>query len=593
MKRVNREDQGTYSLVFPAGMSGEAKSLEEDRSWFINAVLVHVLILVIGLPSYLVYRVASPKIAYWRADRLARTAVVAMYSGNFAAAADEIERASVLSRDCLSLLRAQALYYSHFQNPQGLICWRRWMDSGQASRSDKLTFTRLAITCLRGDIARRVLKPLLLAEPTNPEILSLVSDIFALSGDSDQAISAMTDALTREPRNQSYEVRLGILEMHGRTESVRGRGKARLFGLISHLPGDRSGVARHLLLEGNLSGAEDRLLVQLLASTPSREPNLRENLIRLAVELRRNPTAVAAVLEEHLPVPRTHDVILQAGGLLSELRLHEAVLLLVPRSGAEKDRALAVLRLGALAATGKWDEMDHLLNSPDLPLPIPMRAIFKAGFAQSTGLDHEAPRMWQLAIGAAAGNPRYLEQIALRAEAWGAAEAAIQAWEQLLDYPMSSPQAARELLRLGAMWHHLPATLMALKRVIQIHPTEPRFRIQLALSQLVMEQEEDEARATLKELATGYSNDPTYCVASALSALRANSPVVAEEWISRPGIQWSNAPPLWRVIQVAALGNGFQRIRARDLARQIDVTRLSPPELELLTPWLPQPSRSR
>ena len=354
MKRLNPEDQGSYSLVFPEGLSNESDALKADRSWFINAVLVHLLILGLGLPGYFVYQFVIPKIAYWRADRLARTAAVAIGTGNFAVAADEIERASALSRDCPTLLRAQALYYSHFQNPQGLICWRRWMDSGRATRSDKLEFTRLAIACLRGDIARRVLKPLHLADPTDPEVLSLVSDIFALSGDSDQAISAMADALTRDPGNQGYEIRLGLLELRGRTEVVRSRGKARLFGLISHMPGDRSGVARHLLLEGNLSGSEDRLLVQLLAVGQNRQTYLREQLIRLAVELRRNPTAAASVLEEFLPAPRTHDVVIQAGGLLGELHLNEAVLLLVPRSGAEKDRALAILRLGALAATGQW-----------------------------------------------------------------------------------------------------------------------------------------------------------------------------------------------------------------------------------------------
>jgi hypothetical protein len=129
--------------------------------------------------------------------------------------------------------------------------------------------------------------------------------------------------------------------------------------------------------------------------------------------------------------------------------------------------------------------------------------------------------------------------------------------------------------------------------VIQLHPNEPRFRIQLALSQLMLEQDEDEAQATLKELAPRYSNDPTFCVASALAALRANSPVTAVDWISRPGIQWSNAPPVWRVIQVAALGRGYQRTRARDLARQLDTTKLSPMELELVYPWLPPVSTSR
>ena len=592
MKRPNPEARGKYSLVFPEGTSSELNAPEANRSWFFNIILVHLAVLCLGLPGYVVYRYVAPKVDHWRATRLAGMAIRAIQEKNYTVAADEIERASDLDRDCLTLLRAQAMYYSHFQNPQGLICWRRWVDAGMATREDKLTFTRLAIACLRSDIARSVLKPLHVADPADPEILSLVSDIFALAGDADQAISAMTDALTRDPRNQDYEIRLGVLELRHRTEAVRIRGKARLFGLISHINGDRSPVARYLLLDGNLSESEDHLLIQLLAISRNARPILSEELIRVAVELRRHPDSVGAVLDEMLPTPRTHELVVQAGHLFGELRLHQAVLQLVPRAGAGKDRALAVLRLGALAATAQWDEMDQLLNSPDLPLPIPMKAIFKAGHAQSSGLDHDAPRLWQLAIGAAAGNPRYLELIAVRAESWGAPESAIQAWVELLDFPHSSAQAARELLRLGALWHQLPATSLALRRVIQLHPNEPRFRIQLALSQLMLEQDEDQARATLKELAPRYANDPTYCVASALAALRANSPVVAVDWISRPGIQWSNAPPVWRVIQIASLGRGYQRTRARDLARQLDTTRLSPPELELVYPWLP-PTSSR
>ena len=593
MKRPNPESRGKYSLVFPEGNAAEFGAPEANRTWFFNVVLVHLLVICVGIPGYGLYRHFAPKVDHWRATRLAGVAIRALQQKDFAVAADEIERASELDRDCLTLLRAQAMYYSHFKNPQGLICWRRWVDAGLATREDKLAFTRLAIACLRSDIARSVLKPLHQADPADPEILSLVSDIFALAGDWDQAISAMTDALTRDSRNQDYEIRLGVLELRHRTEAVRLRGKARLFGLISHINGDRSLVARHLLLDGGLAESEDRLLVQLLSISRNAKPMTGEELIRVAVELRRHPDQVAAVLDEFLPAPRTHELVVQAGRLFGELRLHQAVLHLVPKAGAGKDRDLAVLRLGALAATAQWEEMDQLLNSPDLPLPIPMKALFKAGYAQSAGLDHDAPRLWQLAIGAAAGNPRYLELLAVRAESWGAPEAAIQAWVELLDFPLSAAQASRELLRLGALWHQLPATSLALRRVIQLHPNEPRFRIQLALSQLMLEQDEDQARATLKELAPRYAEDPTFCVASSLAALRANSPVVAVDWISRPGIQWSNAPPVWRVIQVAALGRGYQRTRARDLARQLDTTRLSPPELDLVYPWLPPSSASR
>jgi tetratricopeptide (TPR) repeat protein len=593
MKTPDREPKGNYSLVFPEGMGEASQANREDKGWLFHVFLAHLLILFIGYPGYLTYRWVRPKIDYWRAEKLAATAEVWMNRGDYNAAASELERASELSRDCLALLRAQALFHSHFKNPQGLICWRRWDDTGKASRADKLAFTRLALDCLRTDIARRVLKPLHVADPTDAEILSLVAEIFFLSGDTDQAVSAMQDALTRDPANQAYEFRLGQFELRGKTEAVRNSGKRRLFALISHIKEDRSPIARQLLLEGKLSPAEDRLLISLLDKSNHSTNSVGEQLIRLAVELRKNPLSIGPILNEFMPSPRTHEVIVEAAQLLGELGMYPAVLELVPKVGADRDRSLALLRLGALAGTGQWEEMERLLSTPDLPLSIPLRALFKAGVAQSAGLQKEAPRLWQLAMGAGSGNSRFLELLAVRAEAWGSPETAIAAWEQLLRDPLKTSQAARELLRLGAIWNDLPATIVALKRVIQLYPQEPRFRIQLALSQLMEEQEIDQARATLKELEPRSQNEPTFYIASALAALRFGSPEAAVDWVSRTNIVWSNAPPVWRVVQVAALGRGFQRTRARELARELDVTRLSPSEVELILPWLPTTSIAR
>jgi hypothetical protein len=108
-------------------------------------------------------------------------------------------------------------------------------------------------------------------------------------------------------------------------------------------------------------------------------------------------------LEEFMPSPRTHEVIVEAAQLLGELGMYPAVLELVPEVGADRDRSLALLRLGALAGTGQWEEMEQLLSTPDLPISIPLRALFKAGVAQSAGLQKEAPRLWQLAMGPGSG----------------------------------------------------------------------------------------------------------------------------------------------------------------------------------------------
>jgi predicted Zn-dependent protease len=191
-----------------------------------------------------------PKVDYWRAEKLAATAEVWMNRGDYNAAASELEQASELSRDCLALLRAQALFHSHFKNPQGLICWRRWDDTGKgkSGRQAGLHPARRWTAC-EPTSPRRVLKPLHVADPKDAEILSLVAEIF-LSGDMDQAVSAMQDALTRDPGNQAYEFRLGQFELRGKTEAVRTSGKRRLFALISHIKEDRSPIARQLLLEG-------------------------------------------------------------------------------------------------------------------------------------------------------------------------------------------------------------------------------------------------------------------------------------------------------------------------------------------------------
>jgi hypothetical protein len=112
----------------------------------------------------------------------------------------------------------------------------------------------------------------------------------------------------------------------------------------------------------------------------------------------------------------------------------------------------------------------------------------------------------------------------VRAEAWGSPETAIAAWEQLLRDPLKTSQAARELLRLGAIWNDLPATIVALKRVIQLYPQEPRFRIQLALSSSWRNRKSTQARTTLKELESSSQSEPNFCIASALAALRFGSP---------------------------------------------------------------------
>ncbi len=597
MKRKKTDAPGTFALAYPesadpTAFDEESEARKTDSGWFASVVMVHVVAGFIAYVAYLTWHAMAPHVNGWRADRIARTATASMAKGDYDAASSDIATAARLSLDRPAVLRAQAQFYSHYHDPHGLPYWRRWEESGAlAARADHISYARLALACLRTDIARQVLKPLHLADPNDPEVLALISEIFELDGDDEQAISAIRDALTRDPSNRHYEVQLATLEVRSSVPGEQTAGKARLFALMTHVAEDRGPIARLMLIEGHLNADEERLFGQLLG--PSRPNAPGEDLVRFAMQVRHDPTQIKAAMEEFLPVPRSVEVAVEAGRLLGALDLNRAVVELIPKTSAVRDRSLTLLRLGGLAACGRWDEMDQLLDVPDLPLPIAVKAIFRAGVAQYARQTHDAPRLWQLAANAVRGNAQYTELLAVRAEEWGAREPAIAAWEELLDEPLQAAHAARELLRLGALWHHLPATSVALRRVSQLHPLEPRFRLQLALSQLLLGHDENDARVTLKELEPVLREEPLYCVTAALAAVRASSPDAAADWISRPAIDWKAAPLAWRVVRVAALGISSQRSFARRVAEGIDVLKLSPSELDLISPWLADSSASR
>lgn len=544
-------------------------------------------LIILSRCAWLVFVPAQAALRAWRAEHYAKAAAAAMAEGDYRQAGPLVAAAVDLSPKRPSVLRAQAQFYSHSADPRGLTHWQMLADSGSATRADHLAHARAALALSRADQARAVLKPLHLADPKDPEVLALVSEVFALEGDNAQAISALRDALSRVPDNQDYERQVGALELRSPGAAEQTMGKARLLSLLAHARQHRWEIARLLVTEGRLTDSEETLLLRLL---DARGDDASEgNVIRLALALLHEPGRMAELLQQYLPPSaRDPETLRTAANLLGELGLYRAVVALVPHAAAVRDPALALLRLGALAATGEWTEMNRLLTNPALPLSAPAQAIFRAGVAQLAGQTNEAVSLWLTALSACHWQPKFAEMLAIHAELVGAPEPAIRAWEHLLDDPFRAGKAARELIRLGALYHDLRATRAALERLVQMRPREPQFRIQLALAQLLLGEDEEEARTALKELEPGFRDDPVYCISAALAAVRAGAPDQAAEWIARPAIQWSNAPPVWRIIRVAALGQSGQKISARRAAAGIDASRLTQQEFALISPWLPE-----
>ena len=161
MKRKKTDADGTFAFAYPEAADAEGLKLEReahqaDYKWFTSVLLAHALFAFFLYLGYLAWDAMKPHFNSWRADRISRTALASMAKGDYDAASFDIATAARLSLDRPSVLRAQAQFYSHYHDPHGLPYWRRWEESGGvAARADQISYARLALACLRTDIASR------------------------------------------------------------------------------------------------------------------------------------------------------------------------------------------------------------------------------------------------------------------------------------------------------------------------------------------------------------------------------------------------------------------------------------------------------
>lgn len=557
--------------------------------WLLAAAVA--LLLAAGLLAKPVWR----KLRDYRAAKFAAQALAAQQATNWPGSVANLRAAVSLNPVLPAVLRALAEHHTRLGLREGLGYWEQLDAAGGLTHADRLRFARLALDTRALPVARKAIVALGKTHPDDPDVLSLLAELFFQAGEPEPARRTAWEAFNAAPEREDLALQANALDLLAGDEAVRAAARSRLFSLAV-AGGPQAGEAGYrLLLHGQLDAGQTAILARVLRQIPAAD--LTGRVVRLAIEIRAHPGQAAELTRrwlEETPLDPGSPGFRQALAQLQALGEHAAVVALVPEPQAVADPDYALARFDALAFQKDADGIESLLRLGSNRIPASLGSLYRALAAELAGRTNEVATLWELCLAANTRNRENLEIIATRAEAAGALATAVAAWETLLLETAEAPRAAAQLLRLGlgGARRDLRPAHAAYAKLARMHPERADLQLEHAFLGLWLHQDVAGCRQTVERVRPEAAGSPLFAVTEALLLLREGDPDRGLGVLEPLGLDWTQAPETWRAVRVAALGlAGQSSLARRDAQTLLDRQRLSDAELALVEPWLPQPGR--
>lgn len=552
---------------------------DRSRPFIVVVLLLVGLVTAGGLVAKPMWRRYKAK----QALRFVAQARSAMAATNFVLSKANLVAAAEMSPFLPEVFRAGAEHFTLLGRPYGLQLWEQLEGTGEMTLADRVKWAGLALDHRSYQTAKRALAPFAAVNSSDPEVLRILSGLYAAAGNRDAARQTARDACAAAPNRTDLELHLAKLDLENPNPEMVQEGVSRLMSLVVRTGPDAGLAAVALLAPEHSRLVSPRLLARLVESIPASDPVTE--MARLVVRCRglspddAQSKAAEFLREQRLTAdsPQFMTVIL---GLLS-LKEYALVTRMIPEDLAVGGEDLGSIRLEALFRINDWTGVESLLNRSAAKISKPVEATYRAMLAHQHGRTNELGNLWRAAIAASQRSPDLLEIVAERAEFTGALEEATQAWREMLPYPDAAIRAAREMLRLVERTHNREAAYQAYRRMVHFAPADGALRLQVALHQLLLRLEEADAEKTLSEGEQAFSDPRLYRVTAALAQLRQGHAERAVHLLGDFALG-ANDPPLWRVIHVAALSAAGMDAEARRQADGIVGGQLSAPEFALV-----------
>lgn len=510
-----------------------------------------------------------------------------MASGNIQKAGMRVRLALSLASEDPDVHRATARFCQELGSPTSIQYWQILLESGRATRADRIEYVRSLISLDRPEQARQLLIGLLQEDIHDFDCLELSMKALLMEGRTRDALVAAKTLTEQFPDNDKGQFHLARTLLAQRDADLKRKGQTILWGLALRdnpflLPSIQS-----LSMQDSLSPAELKLLLRRIPSTHTNQ--LALGLVRLEVGMRvqtntPRPEIAAAALRA-LPADADLGSLLTLCDWMFARGFHTEGLGLIPEPAARTNLAVLQRQLQGLGNLNRWKEAAKLVEDPSLPLPSVLRDVYRALVASRLGTEQEVTAHLASAASGTRNDPSLAGVVAGYAEAFDQPAIAAEALQNLMADPGRIARTGPKVLRLLNRVDDTQPLLQALERLVQVTPGDAKLRNERAWWLLITGQRIEESRAVAEELLKDSPSDLRYLATLSLAHLRVGNADRAIQVIELPFLGSTNPPSRARMAYAAALGNAGQREAARRVARPLSSQKLRTAERILITNW--------
>jgi hypothetical protein len=474
---------------------------------------------------------------------------------------------------------------THLGRPEAVDLWGEVVKLPDATNEDRQEYADALLKAGRPKVAERVIERLLKTDPDTRTLL-MASGYSRLTGDPSKAIEFARVAVKRAPGDDKARFILADLLATSNDTSEQAEARQILWDLSGKEGTYRQPAIQGLASAPELKPEERPRVLQMLEGIPS--PNITQGLLASDLRLQLHPEDADKIFNQ--TVARWNSSgpadLNQLARWLNLREQPERVLSLFSVDQAVQDNQLMLSRLDALATLQRWNEIDSLLDHPNLTLDPSVLESFRARAAQEKHSTLDAEMHWNHAISLASNDPYKLRFVANFAEQSHANAAALKAYDQLAKMPQHAITAYRATQRLSALTGDATVQRAAAEKIASLAPSDPNAVDQLAYLNLLLGGDVENNFEKARALAEKYPDRLSFRVTAALGYLRKHDPGLAlAQFKAPPGtppIEWKKTPPSWRAVYAATLMANDQGEAAQEIMNSIPPDSLSPQEKELI-----------
>ncbi len=566
-----------------------APELQEARKRRRNWLVV-VVVLVLALCVLLLeWRPFYAWLQGVRSRRLAAKAEAEIFSGNIEEAVKKARTAYWTKPDEPAAIRAAARAQRMTgQYAADVPLWAQLRKTGALRPEDRLPYAEDLIMSGAVAEAGNEIEALLKENNSDGALFRLAARWSATEGNGERARDFAAKAVKAEPESHEGRLLLALLQLSAGTEPLREEATRVLLALGAEDSREGLEAIRKL---GTLRGISPEVAAKVVALLQRHPLAIEQHrILAFNLDLDLHPAEKAAMLDAAV---KKYSAAAPAARCAFGVWLNghgefERMLKLIPVEEGLKRQDMLLVVLDSLAALGRWQEIERILETRDVPLYTAMKELYLARVAEEMGTKAAAELHWHRAHLAAAPSPEQMREIALYAEKLGRPEQAELAYRSLVSNANTARPAMEALLKLAGSRGDMDTVRDTLKKMHERWPQDDAVKNDLAYFNLLAGKSVEESLAVAKDLVAHSPRNLPHITTLALAMLRKKDPAAALSVYQGLQIPWERIAASQRAVHAAVLGANGKTDMASEEAAALRWEDLRAEEKELIKQWRKQ-----